>query len=76
MFRLQTGQLVRSDVSQIVYNLQLMDVTTKKVVWKAQVTLDTHFGLIQTGDAGAELADTIIGKLKQDNILHSCPATP
>jgi hypothetical protein len=70
-----SGRLLRSDVSKITYDLQLLDVETKKFVWKAQVSLDTHFGLIEIGDAGAELANSVMQKLQQDNIFHSCPAT-
>ena len=65
--------VLSSHIAQITYELELFDVRSNKTVWKALVTLDTHFGLIEVGDAGAELANTVIGKLEQDQIFHACP---
>jgi hypothetical protein len=64
--------VVSSNIAQIIYELELFDVVAKKPVWKAQITLDTHFGLIEVGDAGAELANAVVGKLEQDKIFHTC----
>jgi hypothetical protein len=73
---IQASYLSTNGVPTIItYALGLFDNSSKKYVWKANVVLDTHFARyhsLDQGDAGIVLADNIIGRMKQDNILTSC----
>jgi hypothetical protein len=68
----RNGVPISTTIPQIVYELTLTDVPSKKNVWKAQVTL--HTGTGASNDPGAKLADDITAKLSQDAIFHGCRA--
>jgi hypothetical protein len=69
----RNGVPISTSVPEIVYELALTDVPSKKNVWKAQVTL--HTGIGAGNDPGAKLADDIVARLDQEGIFHGCPAT-
>lgn len=70
----QYGAVTSSSIPQIIYELALTDIPTKKTVWKGQVTLFTGGVLVRTGnDPGTQLAKDIVAKLSQDGIFHTCP---
>lgn len=54
-------------IEAIDYKLDLLDTLTQKTVWKGSLRIDTDYS-----DPGAVLANAIVGKLAQDEILRSC----
>jgi hypothetical protein len=61
-------------VRNITYAMQLADLPTRRIVWKANLDLFTNYDIVAFGDAGAALANDLMTKLSQDAIIRSCPA--
>jgi len=67
----QTAYRMQADtITQIDYLVELTDATSRKAVWKARGTLTRRLSTMP--DAGAGLADDIVGHLLQDGILAAC----
>jgi hypothetical protein len=67
------GSEMSQSITQIIYQLALIDVPTRKTVWKAVVTL--HTGIAHMGtDPGTQLAEDIVAKLRGDGIFQHCPS--
>jgi hypothetical protein len=56
-------------VQQVTYQLELLDMKSRKAVWKAEVVMRPG-----AGDTGARLASDITARLATDGILRRCPA--
>lgn len=61
----------RSGLQTVNYSLELLDPASRKLVWKAAVTL--HIGAYSGATSwGETLATGIVDRMKQDGILGSC----
>jgi hypothetical protein len=69
-----TTQTIPPETRMIGYALQLVDLSTQKVVWKADVRLFTSFDIVTLHDPGITFADDTMTKLAQDRIFRSCAA--
>jgi hypothetical protein len=71
------GTRNQQGIIHLIYAADLVEMASKKTVWRANI--DFHTGdayraqFSGKGYIGEALADEMIGQLKKDGILHSCP---
>jgi hypothetical protein len=64
---ISTGQLV-----DVIYDVRLVDIQSKRIVWRAAVTFYRGGTIIPSTDRGAALAVDITNKMKEDHIFRTC----
>jgi len=57
----------------VVYDVRLLDVQSKRIVWRAAVTFYRGgTAIISSADRGAALAVDITNKMKEDKVFRGC----
>jgi hypothetical protein len=73
------ASLYRRVVMTVDYDVDLYDIASNKTVWKATIAFDKGDELVWEVSGrtyvGEALARDLVGQLKKDGILRSCPAT-
>jgi len=65
--KMSSGQLV-----DVIYDVRLVDIQSKRIVWRAAVTFYRGGTIIPSTDRGAALAVDITNKMKEDHIFRTC----
>ena len=66
--KLPNGALV-----DVIYDVRLIDVQSKRIVWRAAVTFYRGgTAIVSAADRGAALAVDITNKMKEDKVFRGC----
>ena len=66
--KLQSGQIV-----DIIYDVRLIDIQSKRIVWRAAVTFYRGgTAVVSAAERGTALAVDITNKMKEDHVFRAC----
>ncbi len=66
-------KLTNGAIVDVIYDVRLVDVETKRIVWRAAVTFYRGgTAIVSTAERGAALAVDITNRMKEDKIFRGC----